>query len=264
MNKCPECGSVNIFFQSHTGESSCKDCGLILDESPFDTSPFVPDNVKSSALHPAVSHAGGLGMDGKIVKHSWLYSTREKNLRLANSRIHSIASRLKLPEYIVKEAKLIFKTAVDKNLNIGRDNASFAYGSVYASCSMHCLPKTPLELVAYTDMTKKKLMKAYRILVKELNLKVNVCDPLDLIPRFATKMGLSQKTITTAINIVMKLKGSKVINGRNPKTIVASALYVASKKNGEKITQRIVANAVGVIEVTIRKRSHEIEAELGI
>ena len=263
MSRCPECGSVDISWHSHTGESSCRNCGLILDESPFEK-PVVSEFVKSTAHYPSISHAGGLGMDGKIVKNSWIYSTREKNINQANIRINNIASQLKLPEYVIKEAKLIFKSAVDKGLNIGRDNSSFVYGSIYTACSMHCLPKTPLEIVAFTDMTEKRMMRAHRILVKELKLKVNICDPLDLIPRFASKIGLSQKSVTKAVNIVMRLKGSRYITGKNPKTIVAAALYLASKECKEKVPQRIVANAIGVLEITIRKRSHEIEEYVGI
>ena len=95
-------------------------------------------------------------------------------------------------------------------------------------------------------------MKAYKVIRKELSLIIPVVDPLDLIPRFASKLGLSQSTITKANELVVKIKEEGSLSGKRPETIVATALYMASKINEEPRTQRDVANAVGVIEVTIR------------
>jgi transcription initiation factor TFIIIB Brf1 subunit/transcription initiation factor TFIIB len=46
---------------------------------------------------------------------------------------------------------------------------------------------------------------------------------------------------------------------RKPETTAAAAIYLAGKMMDDKKTQREVANATRVLEVTIRKRSREIE-----
>lgn len=48
----------------------------------------------------------------------------------------------------------------------------------------------------------------------------------------------------------------------NPTTIVATAIYLATKINNDSFTQREITNATGVIEVTIRKKSKEMLEEI--
>lgn len=102
-------------------------------------------------------------------------------------------------------------------------------------------------------------MKAFRLLKGKLGLSIKSMDISYYIQRFGNKLQLSQRTITRAVEIVTNKKIEPTIRGKHPKSIVASALYVASKLNGEKRTQRQIANATGVIEVTIRKRSREMQ-----
>lgn len=49
-----------------------------------------------------------------------------------------------------------------------------------------------------------------------------------------------------------------MLSGKRPETILAGAIYLASKQTGEQITQRQIANKTGVIEVTIRKITREL------
>ena len=57
-------------------------------------------------------------------------------------------------------------------------------------------------------------------------------------------------------------KNKSVYLGKNPRTIVAAVIYIAAKLCKEKVAQRNIANEIGVMEVTIRKRYKEIEREL--
>jgi transcription initiation factor TFIIB len=158
------------------------------------------------------------------------------------------------------DANVIFKQAVQAGLNVGRDNLSLLYGSVYASCILHNVPKTPLEVTMYSEISKKKLMKAYRIIKKQLGLRLKTMDPADLVPRFGSRLGLKHETISKALEILGTIRENPLFVGKNPQTITASALYIAAKATGDARTQRDVANATGVIEVTIRKRSKEISS----
>jgi transcription initiation factor TFIIB len=253
MNKCPECGSTNILF-SNKSEKVCKQCGLLIEENLIEQNPFILD----SRLSNNENIAGGKAMDGRIVKNSWLYTTRQKNIYNLKKELEDIGRRLKIPEYVVKDAKLMFEDIIKKNLTLGRDNLSFVHACIYISCLMNGLPKTPLEIVAFSDVNINKMLYSYRLIIRRLNLKVPVCDPIDLVPRFGSKLGYKPQTISLANEIIIKLKRTPYMAGKQPSTIVASALYLAGKMNNEEVTQRQIANAIGVIEVTIRKRSREI------
>ena len=251
--RCPECGSEDVRLFTQSGETMCQACGLVVEESLFEQNPYIDEAKQRQASIPAFQKAGGMKVDGAILEHSLLLSTREQNLKKAKRKLNTISAELSLPEYVKKDALVIFKTAVDQGINVGRSNLSMLYGAVYASCLMHCIPKTPLEVIRYSEVSKKQMLRAYKLLKENLGIKVCLVDPADFVPRFGSRLKLKQSTITLAIEIVRKLKGKMVMSGKHPQTIVASALYLASKLNKDKRTQREVSNATGVIEVTIQR-----------
>jgi transcription initiation factor TFIIB len=65
------------------------------------------------------------------------------------------------------------------------------------------------------------------------------------------------------IDVVMKIIKvyiSKIsTSGKDPKGIVAGALYLACKLNNKELTQKHIADVVGVTEVTLRSRFKEFE-----
>jgi transcription initiation factor TFIIIB Brf1 subunit/transcription initiation factor TFIIB len=254
MTRCPECGGYEI--DVYQNGMNCRNCGLVLDDAPIERNPFVETSRISTGLNFGFSDT--MPVSGKVVKHHWMKSTREKNLYKAKRKLELISSKVRLAPAVEKDAFLLFKSAVDRNLNLGRDNISLIYACVYASCLMHNLPKTPLEVVAFSGVETSKMLRSYRLIKKGLKLKFNLVDPSDLIHRFASRLELKQTTITYAIELIEQMKENNKTTGKQPKTIVASALYIASKLNGDSRTQREIANASGVIEVTIRKRSKEI------
>ncbi len=262
--KCPECGSFELVCSMSTGETHCKNCGLIVEDVKLEQANYISESIKSVATNPYLIKAGSKGQQGKIYKDTWLLSTKEKNIRFGNRKIDSLAEKLSIPKYVKTEAKTIFKTAMDKDLAVGRDRLSIIFASVYTACIVHGIPKTPLEVIVNSSVEKKNLLRAYKLIKKNLGIIVTPIEPIDLIPRFASKLNLSAGTVTKANELAMKIKNTSIVYGRRPETIVASILYVASKKNGEPKTQRDVANAVGVIEVTIRKISKDIVEQLNL
>ena len=144
MNKCPECGGFEVDY----GDSGtvCRNCGLVLDDTPIDINPYVSDISKNNASVPGMSSAGISEFDGRIVKNLWLMSTKQKNINLAKKQLGLLASKLKLPKVVKNEAFLIFRKAIDHEITIGRDNQSMLYASVYLACIIHGIPKTPLEI----------------------------------------------------------------------------------------------------------------------
>lgn len=257
-NRCPDCGNNETRYVEDQGEIVCTICGLVIEDTEIEKKPYINDNRKSQATQPYLSEAGGQHQSGKIVKSIWLLSTREKNYEQAKKQLEIIGSKLKLSQSVITEANIIYKRATELGLNIGRNNLSILYGGVYAACIIFGVPKTPLEITMHGEISKKKLMKAYRLLKKNLELRTKTINPSDLVPRFGSRLGLKHETISKALEILSTIKDNPLFVGKNPQTITASALYIAAKQTGDDRTQRDVANATGIIEVTIRKRSKEI------
>jgi len=257
--RCPDCGSSQSSYNEETAELVCTVCGLVIDEAVLsDKREYLPESKKKLAEDPIMLRAGGQPQEGKIFKTAWLMSTREKNLEQSYSRIDLHASKLKIPEKITKEAKIIFTKAVRTDLNVGRNNTCMAFGSLYTACLIHELPKTPLEITLHTEVSSKKMLSAYRVIKRELQIKTPTIDPIDLLPRFASRLGLNSQTIAQAGEIIAKIKEYSLLGGKTPQTKTAVAIYLAGRQTGIKLTQRMVTNATGIIEVTIRKRSKEL------
>ena len=64
--------------------------------------------------------------------------------------------------------------------------------------------------------------------------------------------------------IIAKVKELREDSGKGPCGCAAAAIYIASVLEGERKTQREVADVVGVTEVTIRNRYKEIAEALNL
>ncbi|MEM2504916.1 MAG: transcription initiation factor IIB, partial [Candidatus Bathyarchaeia archaeon] len=111
---------------------------------------------------------------------------------------------------------------------------------------------------------KKDIARCYRLLIKELNLKMPVADPVKYVAKIASRLGLSEKIQRKAIEILRKCQELKACAGKDPVGLAAASLYMACVDEGEKITQKDVAEAAGVTEVTIRNRYNGLRRALGI
>ena len=52
--------------------------------------------------------------------------------------------------------------------------------------------------------------------------------------------------------------------GKDPMGMAAAALYIACVQNSEKITQKEIAEAAGVTEVTVRNRYKALKEQLNL
>ena len=91
-----------------------------------------------------------------------------------------------------------------------------------------------------------------------------VVDPVNCIARIASKAELSEKTKRGATEILKTAEEQKISSGKDPMGLAAAALYVACVANGENKTQRDVADAAGVTEVTIRNRYKGLKVALDL
>ena len=182
----------------------------------------------------------------------------ERNLKSAFSEINRIANYLKLPKSIEEEGKRIYRDAVQRNLVRGRSMEKVVAAALYAACRINDLPRTLDELSEASSIEKKEIGKTYRFITRELKIRMYPSNPVDYIARFTCDLKLSPETQTKAVEILEMTQKKELTSGRGPTGIAAAALYIAALINGEKRTQREVADVAGVTEVTIRNRYKEL------
>ena len=74
---------------------------------------------------------------------------------------------------------------------------------------------------------------------------------------------MSEKAKRYAMKLLKKAEEEKILAGKDPMGMAASALYLASLETGENVGQRTLALAGGITEVTIRNRCKNLR-ELSI
>jgi transcription initiation factor TFIIB len=91
-----------------------------------------------------------------------------------------------------------------------------------------------------------------------------IADPLTYVSKIAEKTKISGPTHGKAVKILHEAKQKRFSAGKDPIGLAAAALYIACMQNSEKKTQKEIAEAAGVTEVTVRNRYKTLKNQLRI
>jgi transcription initiation factor TFIIB len=289
---CPECGGQQFEENSGQGELTCIDCGLIIDEKRIDESAeyraFNKEerDKKARAGQPLTYTKHDMGVSTEIGKgsgelykvsgkkraqyyrlrkwHKRLTKSKDRNLGFALSELNSMISNLNLPESVHEEVARLYEKAVDQGLVRGRSMESIVSALLYIVARKQETPRTLDEISDASGIEKREIGRAYRYVARELGLRILPAKPQDYVPRFAGKLQLSGEVQAKAREILKDAREKDLLSGKGPTGLAAAALYIAAVLEGEKRTQREVADVVGVTEVTIRNRYKELAEKLGL
>jgi transcription initiation factor TFIIB len=89
-----------------------------------------------------------------------------------------------------------------------------------------------------------------------------MADPIRCIPKIGSKIGIDEKTQQIAIDLIHKAEKKKIVAGKDPMGLAAAAIYIACVLNYGRRTQKEIAEAAGVTEVTVRNRYKGLRKEL--
>jgi len=104
------------------------------------------------------------------------------------------------------------------------------------------------------NIKRKDVARCYRLIYRELELKMPVVDPVKVVSRIASIAELGEKTKRKAITILNEARRTGLTAGKDPMGIAAAALYLACISTGEIKSQKEISIASGITEVTIRNR----------
>jgi len=295
VEACPVCGSTQREVDSSRAEVSCARCGLVFEESLIDNGPewrafnHEQRNRRTRTGAPlsfAISDKGlstmmdfrNKDINGRNIperNRAQLYRLRkwnkrirvanasERNLAYALSELDRNSSRLSIPRSVREDAAFIYRDAARNKLIRGRSIESMVAASLYMACRRNGIPRSLDEVAESFKISKKQIGRNQRFLSRELKIKLNPTSPIDFIPRFASRLGVSTRVEVKAIEIINKSIEQGLNNGKGPTGLAAAALYIASYLLNERKTQKDIAEVVGVTEVTIRNRYKELSEELG-
>jgi transcription initiation factor TFIIB len=290
--KCPECGATEILVDSEKGEKICSKCGLILNESMIDTqqdwrafdSEELEKTARTGAPLTRMRHDKGVGTEigkskaelfkvsaGKRGQYfrikNWqkrLVSGKDRNYGYALSELERISSALSLPKNLQEEIGSMYEKALEEGLVKGRSIEAVIGSLVYALSREYGSPRLMSEICDVSGVDKRDLGRTYRYVARKLNVRVIPAKAVDYVPRCATLLKLGDKTQIKAKQYLKKIKSEEEVSGKGPIGLAAATLYIAAIMNGEVVSQRKIAEAIGVTEVTIRNRCKDIAKSLNI
>ena len=124
-------------------------------------------------------------------------------------------------------------------------------------------PQKALHEIAEASLVDKKdVARCYRLLLHELDMHMPIADPLMYVSKIAERTGISGKTQGIAIQILREARKKRAAAGKDPMGLAAAALYIACLQTNEKKTQKEIAEAAGVTEVTVRNRYKTLKRQL--
>ncbi len=190
-------------------------------------------------------------------------STSVKSFQKAFTLLDGISSKLALPESVVEETAYLFRKISAKKILAGRSTSAMLCATIYMTCRLTDTPRTLQDISNAGNIKKKILQRVYRFLMKELELYPETYNPMEFVTRVAKAVGLSEKAERLAFKILVIAEKQNISASKNPMSMAAAAINIASVMNNEKVTQMKISEASGISAVTIRSRSKEIEENIG-
>ena len=188
----------------------------------------------------------------------------DSNLRQAFVLLDTMKSQLSLPDNVVEEAAYIYRKAAALKLTRGRGISSILYAALYAACRKTATPRTLRDIAKAGNIRKGDLATAYRTMVQSLDLKLEPYDPLEFVTKICSMIDVSETARRNALNLLLKAEDVGFSIGKNPMSLVAAAVYLATCRTNEKKTQLEIAKVCGVSNVSVRNITKLFKVKLGL
>jgi transcription initiation factor TFIIB len=283
---CARCGKNGMLTDNVTGERFCGKCGYVISEILQDhgpewksfskeggvdptrtgapTSLTIHDRGLATIINPVNRDSSGKPLTSAMKStierlRTWdsrskVHESADRNLRQALSELTRLKDKLALSDAVVEKAAYIYRKALEKGLVRGRSISALIAAALYAACRDTETPRTLKDVSDAGNIKRKDIARCYRLLHRELELKMPVVDPIQCVSRIASKIGITEKTKRYAAKVLQVAREHEESAGKDPMGLAAAALYLSCIRNNENMTQRDIANAANVTEVTIRNR----------
>jgi transcription initiation factor TFIIB len=287
---CPLCNKhTDVITDQESGEMVCINCGsVITDKAQETTSERIAFNAgginsktRTGAPTSLAKYDRGLStVIGKINRDAsgqqidtamrsrigrWrTWDTRsqtsdstKKNLQAAFMQLYTMKGTLGLPDSMIEKIAYLYRKILEKGLVRGRTIKGAIAVATYIACRELEIPRTLKEIANISNLKEREIARIYRKVMIELDLKIPQDDPIKKIIRIANKCRISEKAKRYAMKMMVGIIKKGISAGKNPMGLAGAVLYISCKNHNESITQRKIAEAAGVTEVTIR---HDLDS----
>lgn len=265
---CPYHPDVHLVEDSHAGDLICPSCGTVVGDRVVDVGSewrtFSDSNSDPSRVGAAenplldndLSTSIGRSTTGIEYNNRNSMSSTNRTLLAAFRDINEIADRVGLPKTITDEASSLFKRVHEQKRLRNRPRLAIASACIYIACRIQGAARSFKELSSISGVQARDIAKCYKNIIKiietprqELSMHV---DSGDFMSRFCSNLGLGVDVQRVAHHIAAVAKEKSITDGRNPTSIAAAAIYLASQVSDTKKSQREISEVAGCAESTIK------------
>ena len=189
-------------------------------------------------------------------------SPNRAEVREALRELERFSEFLSIPDKVRDEAAQICARSVEMGLAKRGSLPRVAVASLYAACREREFPATLDDMAETSGVDRKGIARCYRMLVRDLSVRVPVADPAEYVAMLASRARASAVVQASALYILSRAEKAGTAAGSNPIGLAAAALYIAAATEGERLTQRNAAEAAGVGEVTLREEYKRLRKAL--
>jgi transcription initiation factor TFIIB len=273
MSRCPECRSANLIERKDEQCAVCQDCGFVLSAETTKLISRARIKVNQHSLSHRNSSPAKTAVEDKpnwerMVQafEQWkqvkIWDSTEKNLATALQYITKTAINLSLPNAVLEKATLTYKRIIEKRLLKGRSMKAVCATAIYIGSKQNKTAITIRDIAHSTKISPRKINHTYRSIIKHLETSAQTTSVSNYASEIATRLQLSTRSKELVEKTLEALDSSKRFAGKAPTGIACAAIYISSLLMGEKRTQREIAEAARITEMTIRSRIRELEKRL--
>jgi transcription initiation factor TFIIB len=290
-DSCGLCDGHNLIFDAETSETICSSCGTVVHDNTESLGPewriYSNEDIESKGrtgmptslafhdmgLSTFISYsnvdANGAALSAdqmnkvqrmrrwnKISSNNRSY---HRNLKNAFAILSTVKDKLSLNEALIEKSAYNYRKALDRRIIKGRSIRALIVASVYAACRELNIPRTLDEIAETANADIIFSGKCYRLLVRNLKLRLPVIDSNAYLAKIANRARISEKTYRRALEMLTTVKENPISHGKDPNALAVAVLYAATLKEGEKVSQAQIAVAGDTSIVTLRKRFQDVK-----
>jgi transcription initiation factor TFIIB len=186
---------------------------------------------------------------------------QDKN-RMVKDDINTLCIRMRLKDEIGYRIENIYAKAKGMGLIQGRDHHSIVVAATYIACKESGIIQTLTDFASVLQVGRKQLARNYRLLISKLAIQIPNDDPYIFLYLLANRCKIGDETKRQAIILMNYSLKREFPAGKNPMSVAASVLSIACITTSEYRSQRSIAKAAGITDVTLRNRIKDLKALL--
>ena len=277
---CGDCGASLLPLGGNGFEQSlhCLECGRVYQPGKDGSRLLpIPNSVQLQDQHHLKNNdscwekalESNDSIFGKSIPQKWkefvkINNQTQQNFSNALLVALNVATQLHLSKTSLVSASEIILEAFEKRLTIGASIAAVACASIYLAERKQGIALSTEQIGRCSNVGTKDLRNCVKRLERSLHLSLPPPSAELHLSRLLQELGLQmpRSILELCSHFLTEVETKKLSNGRNPAIVAGSILYLASKLNRGKLTQKEIAGACYVTETSLRSCIRSLERNL--